>query len=197
MIDVQSNGGGLPLLAIDTFKQFFPDIDPFSGSRMRATSAGNIMGQTITTMAENVVGQAITDIFQGVNLTQHRLDASDEWAAIERIDANTDKDFTSWEEFFGPHPYDGDEFTTVQRYDLSNTEFVQASVGFPNETFIVHGYGADSNIAQDTPPFAAEDIIIVRLPSSLLSSTTALTETKALRWYMLICVCSLHGNDAS
>lgn len=119
------------------------------------------MGQTITTIAQNVMGQAITDIFQGVNLTEHHLQASDEWSAIERIDVDTDKNFASWTEFFGPHPYNGDEFTTTQRYDLSNTEFVQAAVGSPNDTFTVHGYGANSNTAQDSPPFAAEDIIIV------------------------------------
>ena len=195
VIDVQSNGGGQPLLAIDTFKQFFPNTEPFGGSRMRATSAGNVMGQTITNIAENVMGQTITDIFQGINLTEHHLQASDEWVATERINADTDSVFTSWTEFFGPHLYDGDEFTTTQRYDLSNTEFVQASLGFPADSFTVHGYGAGSDASQGTPPFAAEDIIIVRI--YILSNTAVLTQITAFRRYMLIRVCSLHGNDAS
>ena len=35
LVDVQHNSGGVTFLAIDAFKQFFPSIDPFGGSRLR------------------------------------------------------------------------------------------------------------------------------------------------------------------
>ncbi|KAI0188435.1 hypothetical protein EV127DRAFT_497760 [Xylaria flabelliformis] len=48
VIDVQQNVGGQPLLAIDAFQRFFPNIKPFAGSRMRAHYAADVMGSTDT-----------------------------------------------------------------------------------------------------------------------------------------------------
>jgi hypothetical protein len=102
---LQQNTGGQPLLAIDTFKQFFPNIDPFGGSRLRAHPAANVMGETIT------------DFFDSLNTTDNDYYAliGDEWVATDLINANTNRNFTSWAEFFGPHLYNGDNFTTVVR----------------------------------------------------------------------------------
>jgi hypothetical protein len=112
VIDLQQNIGGQPLLAIDTFKRFFPNIDPFDGSRMRAHPSANVMGETIT------------DFWNSLNATDDGYFelAADEWVATDRINANTNQNFTSWAEFFGPHLYNGDYFTTtvsIQRYGNS------------------------------------------------------------------------------
>lgn len=103
VIDVQQNTGGQTLLAIDTFKHFFPNIDPFGGSRMRAHPAANVMGQTIT------------DYFDSLSTTDQDYYGliGDEWVATDLINADTNQNFTSWPEFFGPHLYNGDNFTTV------------------------------------------------------------------------------------
>ena len=108
VIDLQQNMGGETLLAIDTFKQFFPNIDPFGGSRMRAHPAANVMGETIT------------DFFDSLNFTDdgYYVLLGDEWVATDLINANTNQNFTSWAEFFGPHLYNGDNFTTVVCLEL-------------------------------------------------------------------------------
>jgi hypothetical protein len=103
VIDLQQNLGGQSLLAIDAFKQFFPNIDPFAGSRLRAHSSADVMGDTITTY------------FNGLDTTSedYYILAANEWVATDRLNANTGKNFTSWAEFFGPVSEDGDEFTTT------------------------------------------------------------------------------------
>jgi Ca2+-binding RTX toxin-like protein len=92
-------------LAIDTFKQFFPNIDPFAGSRLRAHASANVMGETIT------------DYFNGVDTTSedYYILAANEWVATDRLNANTGNNFTSWAEEFGPVSEDGDQFTTTVR----------------------------------------------------------------------------------
>jgi hypothetical protein len=105
VIDLQQNLGGQTLLAIDTFKQFFPNIEPFAGSRMRAHPSADVMGETIT------------DYWNTLNDTEsdYYILSANEWVATDRLNANTGQNFTSWAEFFGPHLYDGDNFTTTVR----------------------------------------------------------------------------------
>ncbi|CZR66660.1 uncharacterized protein PAC_16561 [Phialocephala subalpina] len=161
VIDLQQNTGGQPLLAIDTFKQFFPNIDPFSGSRLRAHPAANVMGETIT------------DFFDSLNTTDEDYYAliGDEWVATDLINANTNQNFTSWAEFFGPHLYNGDNFTTVQRYNLSSLLFDETATN-TNFSFAVYGYGANPAPPNASPPWAAEDIIL--LSDGICDSSCAL-----------------------
>jgi len=67
--------------------------------------------------AANVMGETITDYFDSLNTTDEDYYAliGDEWVATDLINANTNQNFTSWAEFFGPHLYNGDNFTTVVR----------------------------------------------------------------------------------
>lgn len=103
VIDLQQNYGGQSLLAIDTFKQFFPNIDPFAGSRMRAHPSADVLGKTLTpywdSLAEDDEAKYIL--------------AADEWVVTNRINPNTNSNFTSWAEFFGPNLYNGDNFTNI------------------------------------------------------------------------------------
>ncbi len=103
VIDVQQNYGGGALLAFDTFKQFFPTLDPFGGSRLRATYPANVMGDAITGYWDSLT----TDDDDYYNL------AADEWVSSDRINANMNRNFTSWAEFYGPHTANGDSFTTT------------------------------------------------------------------------------------
>ena len=103
VIDLQSNYGGVALLAFDTFKQFFPTINPYGGSRLRAHASANVMGETITEYWDSL-DPTYEDYY---NLL------ANEWVATDLIDANTGQNFSSWAEFYGPHLYNGDNFTTV------------------------------------------------------------------------------------
>ncbi|KAF4635118.1 hypothetical protein G7Y89_g2987 [Cudoniella acicularis] len=151
VIDVQSNLGGEALLATDAFKRFFPNINPFQGSRLRAHPAADVMGT------------AITEYFQLFNSTSSTYEdlITDEWVATTKINADTNQLFTSWSEEFGPHSFDGDNFTATQRYNLTNTLFDSVAVDDTNDNFTVFGYGSNSASANAVPAYAADDIIIL------------------------------------
>jgi len=105
LIDLQQNSGGDTLLAYDTFKQFFPTIEPFGGSRMRAHPTADVLGTTFT-------GYYNT---QNLNETFYDELSVSDWVVTDRLSADTEQNFTSWGEFFGPHEYNGDSFSSVVR----------------------------------------------------------------------------------
>ncbi|PMD46382.1 peptidase S41 family protein-like protein [Hyaloscypha variabilis F] len=148
LIDLQQNYGGETLLAFDTFKQFFPEIDPYGGSRMRAHPSADIIGDQITTY------------WNGLNPDYDDWYAllDSEWLSADRIDASTNQNFTSWQQFFEGPQLNGDTFTSIQRYDLSNFLFDTLSTD-DDEGFTVYGYG--DNPVNTTQPYLAEDIIIL------------------------------------
>jgi len=103
VIDLQQNYGGDALLAFDAFKRFFPTLEPFGGSRMRAFHATNAMGEAITDYWDQLT----------INDTDYYNLVDDEWMASDLINAETGQNFSSWEEFYGPHLFNGDNFTTI------------------------------------------------------------------------------------
>lgn len=117
VIDLQKNGGGQVLLAVDTFKRFFPDIEPFGGSRLRASRSTNVMGE------------AITDYFNQLPTTDpdYGIFSTVEWVATTRIDAETNSNFTSWNQFFGPVLSGDDAFTTTVRSLANSTDLFMSS----------------------------------------------------------------------
>ncbi|KAI0479822.1 hypothetical protein F4859DRAFT_477484 [Xylaria cf. heliscus] len=145
VIDLQGNRGGQVLLAVDTFKRFFPAIEPFGGSRLRATHATNVMGETIT------------DYFNQLPVTDpdHSVLSTVEWVATTRVDADTDSNFTSWSQFFGPVVSSDDVFTKTQRFNLSNEVFVDNLIDNEGNFSLI------TAPTQGTAPFAPEDIIIL------------------------------------
>ncbi|CAD6443262.1 9d2e7923-2f4f-4e57-b298-0044821c9a72 [Sclerotinia trifoliorum] len=153
VIDLQQNYGGQSLLAIDTFKQFFPNIDPFAGSRMRAHASADVLGKTLTPYWDSLAED---------DETKYVL-AADEWVVTDRINADTNRNFTNWGEFFGPNLYNGDNFTNIERYNLSNAIFDASGTGLDvsDDSFAVYGYDANPAPSGAQPPFAAEDIIIL------------------------------------
>ncbi|KAI9641314.1 hypothetical protein NHQ30_010116 [Ciborinia camelliae] len=153
VIDLQQNYGGQSLLAIDTFKQFFPNIDPFVGSRMRAHSSADVLGKTLTPYWDSLAED---------DETKYAL-AADEWVVTDRINADTNHNFTNWGEFFGPNLYNGDNFTNTQQYDLSNAIFDASGTGLDisDDSFVVYGYDANPAPSGAQPPFAEKDIIIL------------------------------------
>ncbi|KAH0559692.1 hypothetical protein GP486_003789 [Trichoglossum hirsutum] len=162
VIDLQQNVGGQSLLAIDAFKQFFPNIDPFVGSRMRAHPSANVMGKTMTGYWDSLNDTDDDYYFLAANA----------WVATDRINANTGRNFSSWAEFFGPNLYNGDNFTNTQRYNLSSFIFDVAAIGNEDVAFAVYGYGANPAPPNAAPPYAAEDIII--LSDGICDSSCAL-----------------------
>ena len=120
LIDLQYNLGGDTLLAADSYKHFFPANDTFRGSRLRAQPWADALGETFTTYFTTN---------QSPNATVYDSLSASDWVATDRLNAATDKNFTSWDEFFGPHLIYGDEFTTVQRENISSPIFDENALG--------------------------------------------------------------------
>ena len=102
VIDVQQNYGGQALLAVDTFRHFFPDHDPHGAFRYRAHKNANKLGTVFS------------DYFKTLSPSDsdYPFVAVSPWTGTDYLKASTSKNFTSWTEFFGPHPDHGDLFTT-------------------------------------------------------------------------------------
>ncbi|KAF1837498.1 hypothetical protein BDW02DRAFT_565981 [Decorospora gaudefroyi] len=118
IIDLQRNSGGTILLAFTTFKSFFPDLTPFSGSRRRSFPLAN------------VIGTATSEYWAGLNETDSDLQAelsANEWVIQTRLNAATGRNFSGWPEYQGPVVANGDAFTLTERYDLANQNFDEAA----------------------------------------------------------------------
>lgn len=157
IVDVQCNTGGSELLAIDTFKQFFPSIDPFNGARQRAFKGNDELGNTFTNYFQK------TEPSKMEVLSYEELVVSP-WVAAVYINTETNANFSSWGEFYGPHPLNGDQFTTVQRDNLSSTVFTEQMAGI-----VVYGFASEP--VNTTQPYPAKDVII--LTDGLCSSACA------------------------
>ncbi|KAL9092358.1 MAG: hypothetical protein Q9159_000866 [Coniocarpon cinnabarinum] len=165
VIDLQQNFGGVSLLAFDTFRQFFPNIEPFAGSRMRAHPMEDALGNTLTQFGVGI---------RQSNTSWYEAYLDDPFAITSYKDTATGRDFTSWSEFFGPLPDHGDLFTLVERPDFDDPVFDEvATDGSTDETngIIPYGY-ANRRPASSQAPFAAEDIVI--LTDGLCSSACTL-----------------------
>ncbi|KNG87148.1 hypothetical protein ANOM_005107 [Aspergillus nomiae NRRL 13137] len=102
VIDVQQNPGGSPLLALEVFKTFFPSITPWASSRRRVHPMANALGSTLTTYWQNLT----------MDHPEYYTLIPNEWVVTGRLDSDTGRNFTSWDDFVGPTDhYRGDGFT--------------------------------------------------------------------------------------
>ncbi|KAJ4286663.1 hypothetical protein N0V90_012915 [Kalmusia sp. IMI 367209] len=181
VIDLQRNGGGSTTLAVETFKHFFPDIEPYVATRMRAHSMANELG----TFTDGVFREweknpsASGDVF---------VMSSNEWVTGNRINPNTNETFRDWQEFFfSPNQFSGDNFTNnvsphlyhgnnprltsfKQLYNYSDAYYVTDSMSYPETLKIVYGY--PGNPPRNREAFAAKDITI--LTDGLCNSACAM-----------------------
>jgi hypothetical protein len=105
IIDLQQNTGGDISLAINTSKQFFPNIDLFGGSRKRNHYLANILGETLTAWWDGLDPTNDDDTYF------HYSYAADEWVVTDRINAATENTFRSWEEYSVPQIFMDDSFS--------------------------------------------------------------------------------------
>lgn len=151
IIDLQRNTGGSDILAVDAFKQFFPSIDALNAGRLRANGFADAIGNTFTTYYNT----------QQMNESFYDALSTDVWVAPVYLNAATGANFTSWPEFFGPHPDHGDLFTTIQRDNFSSIIFDENASDESGTLsgIVIYGYGDRS--ATSPEPFAADQIILL------------------------------------
>ena len=145
LIDLQQNEGGGFLLAYSVFKQFFPAIEPYAGSRLRAHQLANILGTTMSAY------------WQTLNQSNNYYQAgsADEWIATTRVNAETQRNFTSWAELYGPLQSGVGTFTETLRLNTTDYLYDYSALGQedPPEVLLTPYSG--------NAPFPAEDIVMV------------------------------------
>jgi len=101
VIDLQQNTGGTVELAFSTFKRFFPNVDPYAGSRRRNHHLGGI------------IGEAYTSHFNGLDPSDAEYNdfVAAEWVITSKLNVATGQNFTSWAEYTGPVLAKGDSFS--------------------------------------------------------------------------------------
>lgn len=77
------------------------------------------------------------------------------------LNAATNQNFTSWPEFFGPHPDNGDLFTTQQRNNLSSIIFDENATGDDDEPNGIIVFGFANRTSASPQPYAAEQIVLL------------------------------------
>ncbi|KAF2146091.1 uncharacterized protein K452DRAFT_105588 [Aplosporella prunicola CBS 121167] len=149
IIDLSANGGGTILQGYDLFKQLFPSILPYGGSRFRAHETLDLLGQKFSQLSEGFPRElSIVE----ENYTMADIVSS---AFNYRTDTNADyKPFSSWAEKYGPHKYNGDEFSSIIRWNLSDPLNLLNSGGIE-----VTGFGNRTNYT--TQPFESPDVVML------------------------------------
>ncbi|KAI9654678.1 MAG: hypothetical protein M1821_005885 [Bathelium mastoideum] len=105
IIDLQQNTGGSIALAFNTFMQFFPQFEPFAGSRRRSHMLGNVLGDALTPWWDS--------LSEDDKLNADVQYASNEWIVTDRLNAETGQNFSSWPQYYGPRQYNGDNFSLI------------------------------------------------------------------------------------
>lgn len=101
IVDLSANGGGSVFSGYDAFKQLFPTMVPYGGSRMRTTPFVDYLG--------NVFSSA------GV----YNKTVSPEWQIQSALDKDLKK-FPTWSDMGGPFRIYGDNFLAITRANLSD-----------------------------------------------------------------------------
>jgi len=153
IIDLRNNGGGLIMLGYDLFLQFFPSMKPQLLSRWRAHQGSELISN-------------MTSSYSSFSRSNPFLYTSP-FSRFSYLNSE-EKDFSSVEDMYSSPEFNGDKFTALLRYNLSNpliTSSIRWGVGID-----MTGYGSRSNFTED--PFKAEDLII--LSDGICASTCAL-----------------------
>ncbi|KAF2263646.1 hypothetical protein CC78DRAFT_518116 [Lojkania enalia] len=155
VIDLRTNGGGRVFLGYDAFKQLFPSEDPYGGTTFRANEAFDEIGKLINEELEQTTyEEAVQDFLtNGEEATWGLI-----WNSMfnYRLPLNEDNEnFTSWEDYFGPHERNNDKFTSVARYDLNN--FFSDDLNMD-----ITGYRTRASKLNKDQPFEADNIVLLQ-----------------------------------
>ncbi|KZF23881.1 hypothetical protein L228DRAFT_246725 [Xylona heveae TC161] len=147
VIDLSSNGGGTVYLAYDLFKQLFPQMTPYGGTRFRAHQSFDALGQEVS------------QLFANFDPNDPSATATDiEIASLPfnyKEDLNIDlEDFSSWSDVYGPHAFNNDQFTSIIRYNLSDPLQTVDTSGL-----VISGYLNRTDLPPQ--PYPAEDIVLL------------------------------------
>ncbi|KAL5321522.1 hypothetical protein ACEPPN_009481 [Leptodophora sp. 'Broadleaf-Isolate-01'] len=137
VIDLSSNGGGNILTGYDAFRQLFPHIVQDGFSRLREHDAFKTMSTGISRYAANFSTSSdySKDYFAYGLVLNYRYDLN-----------VTDNKFLTYEDKFAPHEFNGDEYTSLLRWNMNDPTTTFNTVWGVGET--ITGYGDRQNFTQ-------------------------------------------------
>ncbi|KAF3048651.1 hypothetical protein E8E11_009174 [Didymella keratinophila] len=158
VIDLQQNQGGTIELAFSTFRRFFPEVNPFAGSRRRNHYLGDVLGEAYTAHFDTLPA----------NDSEYTNLLADEWVITPRINAASGQNFTSWSEYRDSTEYNGDSLSLTERYNLSSYDYALALF----DGWVPLDYTPEYSLDRSSQPFKTEDMVI--LTDGACSSACAL-----------------------
>jgi hypothetical protein len=144
VIDLRSNGGGTIFLAYDLFRQLFPTETPYGAGNYRAGELHNFTGRVASENIEQLRStypELVKAGVDGVVLNSFNY--------REPLTENNES-FHSWEDFFGPQQNDRGDFTSLNRFNLTD---ISAT------TVPILGYANDNTTQPQS--FLPEDIVLL------------------------------------
>jgi Peptidase family S41 len=179
ILDLRGNPGGTILQAFDLFKQLFPHLSPWGGSRFRAFDTLDAIGQQISFLSDAYYDSIKTNDNSTASASVTYQQAAMYEPFNPRLDTTAQSDnFPNWSALYGPVPIPGrDTFTHLIRYNLSSP-ILLAGLGFNITTD--HSSPANSSTLfssfsspDDETPFARSTDDIIMLHDGLCTSTCA------------------------
>ncbi|KAL6707223.1 hypothetical protein ACN47E_004770 [Coniothyrium glycines] len=121
IIDLRDNGGGNTNLLLDTFMQLFPDMEPFSAQRYRATDAWVKIGSAVDEIRKDPAKASRFRTFSRSDIENGGYFRYWSWWHFRTAEG---ENFSGWDQFNGPLSLNNDQFTATMRYNYSNTNEV-------------------------------------------------------------------------
>lgn len=160
IVDLRGNQGGTIDMGFETFKQIFPNLEPYGATRYRAHEAFAIFSADIADFTENV-----TFAEKQPELYAQLVQEASTWD-YQNIMNEKGEAFESFSDYFGPYVRNKDGFTALRRYNYSNLESGYTSA----PRFNLTGFGDQA--PAPAQPFESENIVI--LQDGLCGSTCAI-----------------------
>jgi hypothetical protein len=116
IIDLRENGGGNTNLLLDAFMQLFPEMEPFSAQRYRATDAFVKIGDAVNEIRGDATKARKYQIYADESIEEGYLYRYWAWWHFRTAEGT---DFSGWDQFNGPLELNDDKFTATMRYNVS------------------------------------------------------------------------------
>jgi hypothetical protein len=117
ILDLRENGGGTTGLLLDAFMQLFPDMEPFSGQRYRATSAFLKIGSAVDEIRNSPSKARVYKTYAQEDIQENFLYRYWSWWQFRNAEGT---DFNGWDDFNGPFDNNDDSYTATFRYNVSS-----------------------------------------------------------------------------
>ncbi|KAF2033429.1 hypothetical protein EK21DRAFT_58434 [Setomelanomma holmii] len=150
VIDLRGNGGGTIDWGFEVFKQLFPSVVPYGGSRYRAHPAFQYYSAMVADVAVDGIDKD-GEIGQEWDDADYGIQSEILWSNIYNKDLQP---FKSFQDYYGPSTINGDTFTSIRRYNFSN------NLGGHTLPASLTGYNQFRNTT--TQPFESDNIIIIQ-----------------------------------